>query len=120
MDWGFKSQYTEADIRSALVYLSDKEEFSPIAYWIDNLREKTIRESRQSTVVKDATLMAVQMGRLSAFDEIRSVILSYKRPVIAPTEVVSNTEDNNSLSPEAMAYAQANGIIPMPEGKPTE
>jgi hypothetical protein len=103
--------------------LSNKEEFAPIAFWIDALREKTIKECRQATVVKDPSLMAVQVGRLNAFDEIRSVILSSKHNIFSIPEAVVNKPYTNKiteLSPGAQAYAEANGIIPMQEDKPVE
>lgn len=112
--WGWKDSYTEADVKSAWSYHGNKEEFAPISFWLDSLREKTIAEMKTSAVVKDSTLMAVNVGRLNAFNEIRNVILAARNNLFIQSQESPKTSSPlDQLSPEARAYAQDNGIIPM-------
>lgn len=124
MQWGNKSSYSEAELSSALTYYVNQDEFAPIAYWIDQLREKVVIELRSPDAVKNPTLMAVETGRLSMIDEVRRIFISKRatifdvpQEVIAPkkkrskrVKVDANIDAKTGLSVGALKYAQENGI----------
>lgn len=88
--FGNKDKYSEADLISALAYLVNKEEFAPISYWINSLKEKAIIEQRSQLCVTNPTLMAVEVGRLSMADEILRTILSKRSTIFdIPPEVIN-------------------------------